>query len=87
MKAIKTFGQLLRDVRFDRNLSQAEIAEKLGLPSANFVSDIENNLRPPPNPNALLKMVVVLKVPPMDVLEAAAYSFRYRKEIKNVKSE
>ncbi len=46
------FGSYLRKLREDRNLRQADLAEKIGV-STVYVSDIERGLRKPPDSEKL----------------------------------
>ena len=48
MKTKADFGRFLADARVDAGVTQAEVAEGLGLASAQFVSNVERGLCLPP---------------------------------------
>lgn len=60
---MKTFGQRIRELREEQDLSLREFAKKLGNLSAAFVSDVELGRRFP-SEKVLEKMAHILKVTP-----------------------
>lgn len=50
----KMFGKKLREVRINNNLTQSELAEKIGI-SQNFLGDIERGIKLP----SLSKLVLI----------------------------
>lgn len=67
------FGLYLKNARKARRLSLRQLA---GLSGIDFtrLSKIENDLRPPPDPNVLLKLARILEVPLSDLLRSAGLS-------------
>ncbi|MEW6238746.1 MAG: helix-turn-helix domain-containing protein [Candidatus Omnitrophota bacterium] len=58
---MKTFGELLRDFRQRRKLTQQDLADRLGL-SSPYIAQMESGFKPPP-PNVLVdKMLGILQL-------------------------
>ncbi len=81
MSQKKTFGQLLRDRRLELNWSQAHFVDVCSLSSIAYLSDLENDRRPPPKYDVLLNLIKGVGIDPVLALHACAYSLRYLKEI------
>jgi len=62
----KTFGERIRELREERDLSLREFGEKLGGKTAAFLSDIELGRRYP-SPELLAEMARVLQTPVEDL--------------------
>jgi transcriptional regulator with XRE-family HTH domain len=58
----ETFGQLLKEIRRDKNVSQRELALSVGV-DYSYISKIENDRLPPPAAETILKIAARLKVP------------------------
>jgi transcriptional regulator with XRE-family HTH domain len=59
----QTFGQALRELRRSKDISQRDLAEKVGV-DFSYISKIENDRLPPPAADTIVKICAVLKVPP-----------------------
>jgi len=55
---LKTFGELLRDYRQRRKLTQQDLADRLGL-SSPYIAQMESGFKPPP-PNVLVDKILVI---------------------------
>lgn len=58
----KTFGQILKAIRREKEVSQRELADKVGV-DFSYISKIENDRLPPPSAETILKISEVLKIP------------------------
>ncbi|MGD2034374.1 MAG: helix-turn-helix transcriptional regulator [Bacteroidales bacterium] len=58
----KTFGQLFRELRRSRSVSQRYLAEKVGV-DFSYISKIENDRLPPPSADTIEKISSVLEIP------------------------
>jgi transcriptional regulator with XRE-family HTH domain len=63
----KTFGQALRELRRSKEISQRELAEKVGV-DFSYISKVENDRLPPPAADTIVKICRVLGVPPDELL-------------------
>ena len=63
----KAFGEVLRDIRKKRGLSQEKLAE-IAQRDRNYISLIELG-RSSPSLNTLFKLCAALKVPPSELLQ------------------
>lgn len=70
MVGMETFGQLLKELRRGKNVSQRDLAEKVDV-DFSYISKIENDRLPPPAADTIVKICEVLDVPPDDLLAAA----------------
>ena len=66
----KTFGHRLRDMRRDSNVSQRDLANKVGV-DFTYISKLENNKMPPPSAETIEKIAGVLGVDPVELLNFA----------------
>lgn len=57
-----TFGQALRDLRRSKNVSQRDLANKVGI-DFSYISKVENDRLPPPAADTIVKICMVLGVP------------------------
>jgi transcriptional regulator with XRE-family HTH domain len=62
-----TFGQSLRQLRRSKDISQRELAAKVGV-DFSYISKIENDRLPPPAADTILKICEVLSVSPDELL-------------------
>lgn len=58
----KTFGQILKDLRRSKSISQRELATAIGL-DFSYISKIENDRLPAPSAKTIEKISEVLEVP------------------------
>ena len=58
---MKHFGELLKDYRSKRNMTQQEIADRLGL-SSPYIAQIESGFKPPPPQVLVEKMALILQM-------------------------
>lgn len=58
----ETFGNLLKQLRREKNISQRGLAEKIGV-DFSYISKVENDRLPPPSADTIIKIAEVLKVP------------------------
>jgi len=65
-----TFGQLLRDLRRSKEVSQRELAAKAGV-DFSYISKLENDRLPPPAADTVMRICEVLGVPPNELLAVA----------------
>jgi transcriptional regulator with XRE-family HTH domain len=77
-----TFGQLLKEIRHDKNVSQRELALSVGV-DFTYISKIENDRLPPPSAETIIKIAESLKVPPEILL---AHSGKVSNDLKGVMS-
>jgi HTH-type transcriptional regulator, competence development regulator len=57
----KTFGEALRDLRRSKNVSQRDLADKVGV-DFSYISKVENGRLPPPAADTIEKICAVLEV-------------------------
>lgn len=57
----QAFGQVLRDLRRSKGMSQREVAEKVGV-DFSYLSKIENSRLPPPAADTIVRICSVLGV-------------------------
>lgn len=62
-----TFGQILRNLRRSKGISQRELAEKVGV-DFSYISKVENERLPPPSADTIVKICEALAVPPDELL-------------------
>jgi len=62
-----TFGQSLRQLRRSKDISQRELAAKVGV-DFSYISKIENDRLPPPAADTIIKICEVLSVSPDELL-------------------
>lgn len=58
----KSFGQLLKKIRRSKEISQRELAEKVGV-DFSYISKVENDRIPPPAADTIVKISNVLNMP------------------------
>lgn len=75
---MKTIGQILRSTREKKKWSQSDLAGGLGW-SVQYLSNLENDSRPPPKYDVMLEVVMKLKLDVKEVFESCAYSLRKRR--------
>lgn len=63
----KTFGQVLKEIRRSKDVTQRELASAVGV-DFSYISKIENERMPPPAADTIVKICEVLGVPPDDLL-------------------
>ncbi|MEW5816966.1 MAG: helix-turn-helix domain-containing protein [Spirochaetota bacterium] len=63
----RTFGLILRDLRRSKNITQRELAEKVGV-DFSYISKVENDRLPPPSGDTIVKIAEVLKIAPDELL-------------------
>lgn len=63
----QTFGQALREARRSKDVSQRELAKKVGV-DFSYISKIENGRLPPPAADTIVKICEVLEVPVEELL-------------------
>lgn len=57
----QTFGQKLRELRKAKNISQRELAEKVGV-DFSYISKLENDRLPPPAADTIVKICEILGI-------------------------
>jgi transcriptional regulator with XRE-family HTH domain len=62
-----TFGQLLKELRRSKNVSQRDLAARVGV-DFSYISKLENDRLPPPAADTAVKICQVLGVEPDDLL-------------------
>ena len=67
---MKTFGEILRDIRIDSGLGLRELARLIDK-SPGYLSDVENGRVPPPSEATIVHMARALKVEKQRLLVAA----------------
>ena len=65
-----TFGQVLREFRRAKNISQRELAEGIEV-DFSYISKIENDRLSPPAADTIVKICEVLEIPPEQLLVLA----------------
>lgn len=68
MKDINLLSDFLREKRLSADLSQMDVAKKLGYTSAQFVSNWERGLSNPPI-STLRRLSEIYRIPPDDLFE------------------
>jgi len=63
----QTFGELLRNIRRSKGISQRELASKVSV-DFSYISKLENDRLPPPAANTIVKICEVLDVQPEALL-------------------
>ncbi|NJO93347.1 MAG: helix-turn-helix transcriptional regulator [Hydrococcus sp. RM1_1_31] len=63
----KTFGQILKELRRAKGVSQRNLAEKVGV-DFSYISKIENDRLPPPAADTIVRICEALSVPPDELL-------------------
>jgi len=58
----KSFGQILKEIRRSKNLSQRELADKVGV-DFTYISKLENDRLPPPAADTITKIASLLETP------------------------
>lgn len=76
----KTFGQTLRDIRREKNISQRELATKAGV-DFTYISKVENDRLAPPSADTIIKFSEILNIPKEIFLAASG---KVNNEIKEV---
>lgn len=78
----RELGALIREYRVKKNLTQLNLAEKLGYDSTQFVSLFERGLSKVPH-NVLGQLIVLLGIPEKKVLDTLmkAYEVNLKSEI------
>ena len=81
-------GTMIRDYRLSLNLTQSDLADKLGYESTQFVSLFERGLSKIPF-NVLGKLIVVLGIPERKVMKilTTAFEKELRKQINEGKRD
>ena len=62
-----TFGQLLRELRRSKNVSQRDLAAKVGV-DFSYISKVENDRLPPPSADTLVRICQALDEDPNRLL-------------------
>ena len=76
----ETFGNLLKQLRREKNVSQRDLAEKIGV-DFSYISKVENDRLPPPAADTIIKIAKVLKVSAEELL---SQSNKLPSDIKNM---
>lgn len=63
----RTFGQVLRELRRSKGISQRDLAGKVGV-DFSYISKIENDRLPPPAADTIVKICHALEVSPDSLL-------------------
>lgn len=63
----QTFGQALREIRRSKDVSQRELAKRVGV-DFSYISKIENDRLPPPAADTIVKICSALEVPVEELL-------------------
>ena len=63
----KTFGQVLKEIRRSKDVTQRELAAAVGV-DFSYISKIENDRMPPPAADTIVKICEVLDVPSDNLL-------------------
>jgi transcriptional regulator with XRE-family HTH domain len=58
----QTFGQILKEIRRTKNISQRELANQAGV-DFTYISKLENDKLPPPAVETVLKLADILDIP------------------------
>lgn len=57
-----TFGQILKELRRDKNISQRELADKVGV-DFSYISKVENDRLAAPSAQTIIKISNILDIP------------------------
>ncbi|MFN4315294.1 MAG: helix-turn-helix domain-containing protein [Chitinophagaceae bacterium] len=76
----QTFGQILKEIRRSKNISQRDLAAKAGV-DFTYISKLENDRMPPPAAETIIKLAEILDTPQEILL---ANSGKVGNEIKEV---
>ena len=63
----KTFGQILKELRRSKNVTQRELASEVGV-DFSYISKAENDRLPPPAADTIVKICLVLDAEPDELL-------------------
>jgi transcriptional regulator with XRE-family HTH domain len=63
----RTFGQVLREIRRSKGVSQRQLAKKVGV-DFSYISKIENDRLPPPAADTIVKICDALEIPVEELL-------------------
>ena len=63
----QSFGQVLREARRSKNVSQRELAKEVGV-DFSYISKIENDRLPPPAADTIVRICDVLEIPVEELL-------------------
>ncbi|MFQ5812609.1 MAG: helix-turn-helix domain-containing protein [Anaerolineae bacterium] len=63
----QTFGQALRELRRSKDITQRNLAEKVGV-DFSYISKIENDRLPPPAADTIVRICNALEAPPDTLL-------------------
>lgn len=63
----KTFGTALKELRRSKDVSQRELAEKVGV-DFSYISKLENDRLPPPSADTIMKICNTLELPAEQLL-------------------
>ncbi len=91
MKQIKDFAEFLRNARIEAQLTQAEVSDKLGYSTAQFISNWERGISCPPLKN-LRALAGLYRIRPDDLFESIlkvsiqTTEENMRREYRNVRS-
>jgi HTH-type transcriptional regulator, competence development regulator len=77
---LKTFGESLKERRKSKDISQLDLAKKVGV-DISYISKIENGKLPPPAAETILKISKVLNLPAEELL---SFSGKVTDEMKDV---
>jgi HTH-type transcriptional regulator, competence development regulator len=58
----KTFGNILKELRRNKGISQRELADKIGV-DFSYISKVENDRLPPPAGDTIVKICKELNIP------------------------
>jgi transcriptional regulator with XRE-family HTH domain len=58
----KTFGNILKELRKSKGISQRDLADKIGV-DFSYISKVENDRLPPPAADTIVRICKVLNVP------------------------
>ncbi len=58
----KTFGVILKELRRNKEVSQRDLADKIGV-DFSYISKVENDRLPPPAADTIVKICAVLNIP------------------------
>ncbi len=78
----ETFGQLLKELRRNKNISQRELADKVGV-DFSYISKVENDRLAAPSADTIIKMATILDIPSEILL---SYSGKVSDEMKDTMS-
>jgi transcriptional regulator with XRE-family HTH domain len=77
---MKTFGYRLRELRRAKDISQRELAEKVGV-DFSYISKLENDRLPPPAADTILRICKILEASPDELLAATGKMPTHSKEM------